>query len=193
MASETFYSPKAPVRWAHLINADEYEGKYSYSCELVLEPATNPSHKLFIEKLEAEFVALHGAKKARSSKGTPWKADREDPSKTVVRFKANRFENEDGTFSKGPRIVDAKKAAWDGRDIGNGSELIVGFTCYPWSRSEGCGITLQPRAVQVVSFIPREDPGESVAEGFEEQDGYSVADAAGGFVDEFGDSEEIPF
>lgn len=191
MASETFYSPKAPVRWAHLINADEYEGKYSYSCELVLSN-NDPSHKLFLDKLEAEFVALHGAKKARSSKGTPWKSDKDDASKTVVRFKANRFENEDGTFSKGPRIVDAKKAPWDGSEIGNGSELIIGFTCYPWSRSEGCGITLQPKACQVVSFVPREDPGEQVAEGFEEQDGYSVADA-GGFVDEFGDSEEAPF
>ena len=191
MASETFYSPKAPVRWAHLINADEYEGKYSYSCELVLSN-NDPSHKLFLDKLEAEFVALHGAKKARSSKGTPWKSDKDDASKTVVRFKANRFENEDGTFSKGPRIVDAKKAPWDGSEIGNGSELIIGFTCYPWSRSEGCGITLQPKACQVVNFVPREDPGEQVAEGFEEQDGYSVADA-GGFVDEFGDSEEAPF
>lgn len=191
MASETFYSPKAPVRWAHLINADEYEGKYSYSCELVLSN-NDPSHKLFLDKLEAEFVALHGAKKARSSKGTPWKSDKDDASKTVVRFRANRFENEDGTFSKGPRIVDAKKAPWDGSEIGNGSELIIGFTCYPWSRSEGCGITLQPKACQVVNFVPREDPGEQVAEGFEEQDGYSVADA-GGFVDEFGDSEEAPF
>jgi len=191
MASETFYSPKAPVRWAHLINADEYEGKYSYSCELVLSN-NDPSHKLFLDKLEAEFVALHGAKKARSSKGTPWKADKDDASKTVVRFKANRFENEDGTFSKGPRIVDAKKAPWDGSEIGNGSELIIGFTCYPWSRSEGCGITLQPKACQVVNFVPREDPGEQVAEGFEEQDGYSVADA-GSYVDEFVSDEEALF
>jgi hypothetical protein len=191
MASETFYSPKAPVRWAHLINADEYEGKYSYSCELVLSPATEPSHKAYLDKLEAEFVALHGAKKARSSKGTPWKADKDDASKVVVRFKANRFTNDDGTHSKGPRIVDAKKAAWDGSEIGNGSILIVGHTMYPWSRSEGCGITLQPRAVQVVNFVPREDPGEQIADGFEEQEGYSVADA-GSYHDEFAD-EEVPF
>jgi len=191
MASETFYSPKAPVRWAHLINADEYEGKWSYSCELVLDNA-NPAHKAFLQRLESEFVALHGAKKPRSSKGTPWKPDKDDASKTVVRFKANRFENPDGTFSKGPRIVDAKKAPWDGREIGNGSVLIIGFTCYPWSRSEGCGISLQPKACQVVEFIPREDLGEQVADGFEEQEGFSVA-AADGYVDEFGDDEEPPF
>jgi len=191
MASERIYSPKAPVRWAHLINADEYEGKWSYSCELVLSN-DDPTHQAFIQKLEAEFVALHGAKKARSSKGTPWKADKDDASKTVVRFKANRITNDDGTHSKGPRIVDTKKAAWDGQDIGNGSILIVGFTIYPWARSEGCGITLQPRACQVVEFVAREDMGEQVADGFEEQEGgYSVAPS--GYVDEFASDEEAPF
>lgn len=192
MASEIFYSPKAPVRWAHLINADEYEGKWSYSCELVLNNS-DPIHAAFLKKLDAEFVALHGAKKARSAKGTPWKPDKDDPGKTVVRFKANRFENADGTFSKGPRIVDARKQPWNGQDIGNGSELIVGFTCYPWNRSEGCGISLQPRACQVVTFVPREDPGEKVADGFDEiPDGYAVG-AADGYVDEFADDEEVPF
>jgi len=191
MASETFYSPKAPVRWAHLINADEYEGKWSYSCELVLSN-DDPTHAAFLKRLDAEFIALHGAKKARSSKGTPWKPDKDDASKTVVRFKANRFTNDDGTHSKGPRIVDAKKQPWDGREIGNGSVLIVGFTIYPWSRSEGCGISLQPKACQVVDFIAREDLGEAVADGFEEQDGFSVAAAADGYTDEFAD-EEPPF
>lgn len=190
MASEIFYSPKAPVRWAHLINADEYEGKWSYSCELVLSNDIQ-AHRSFLERLEAEFVALHGAKKARSSKGTPWKADKDDATKTVVRFKANRFTNDDGTHSKGPRIVDAKKAAWDGQDIGNGSALIVGFTIYPWARSEGCGITLQPKACQVVDFVAREDMSEQVADGFEEQEGgYAVAPS--GYVDEFAE-EEAPF
>ena len=192
MASETFYSPKAPVRWAHLINADEYEGKYTYSCELALEPASNPSHKLFLEELEAEFVALHGAKKPRSSKGTPWKPDKDDASKTVVRFKANRFTNDDGTHSKGPRIVDAKKASWDSSEIGNGSVLIIGFTIYPWSRSEGCGITLQPKACQVVEFVAREDLGDAVADGFEEQEGGFALAPATSYRDEFGD-EEPPF
>jgi hypothetical protein len=179
------------VRWAHLINADEYEGKYSYSCELVLDN-NNAAHKAFLAKLEAEFVAQHGAKKSRSAKGEPWRPDKEDATKTVVRFKANRFSNDDGTFTKGPRMVDAKKQPWDGQEIGNGSELIIGFTVYPWNRSEGCGVTLQPKAVQVVTLIPREDPGDKVADGFDEQDGYVVGQASE-YVDEFADDEEAPF
>jgi hypothetical protein len=39
--------------------------------------------------------------------------------------------------------------------------------------------------------VPREDPGEQIADGFEEQEGYSVADA-GSYHDEFAD-EEVPF
>ena len=176
MASETFYSPRASVRWAHLINADEYEGKWSYSCELVLDN-NNPAHQAFLAKLEQEFVAQHGAKKARSAKGEPWRADKEDPAKTVVRFKANRFTNDDGTHSKGPRIVDAKKQPWDGAAIGNGSKLVVAFDIYDWDGENGCGMTFQPRAVQVVEFVPYEqiDP----TDGFEEQEGYT---AGGGWV-----------
>jgi hypothetical protein len=44
----------------------------------------------------------------------------------------------------------------------------------------------------VVEFIAREDAGDAVADGFEEQEkGFSVADSSG-YVDEFGD-EEQPF
>ena len=188
MASETFYSPKAPVRYAHLITAELYKDKWNYSVELILDDA-NPSHKAFLARLEAEFVALHGAKRERAKGGEPWSSLGE--GKTRVRFKTRRFENSDGTFSKGPRLVDAKKQPWNGQEIGNGSEMIVGFTIRDWT-DDGAGISLLPKACQVVNYVPREDAGEQVAEGFEEQEGYSVADA-GSYVDEFASDEEPPF
>lgn len=178
--AEIFYSPCAPVRYAHLITAGLYEGKYSYSVELLLSPDTNPEHKAFIDKLEAEFVALHGTKKARSEKGTPWKKDKNDPSIVIVKFKSNRFENENEetgaiTYSKGPRIVDARRNQWNGSDIGNGSEMIIGFRFYPWTRNEGCGVQLRPKACQVVKFVPYEGDDAKAVDGFEEQEGYTVA------------------
>ena len=88
-------------------------------------------------------------------------------------------------------MVDAKKQPWNGAEIGGGSEMIIGFSIRGWDGEEGCGITLLPKAGQVLSFVPREDAGDKVAEGFEEQDGFSVADPSG-YVDEFGD-EEQPF
>lgn len=180
--AEIFYSPCAPVRYAHLITAGLYDGKYSYSIELLLTPTTTPEHQAFLDRLEAEFIAQHGAKKPRSDKGTPWKIDKSDPTITVVKFKSNRFENVNEitgavTYSKGPRIVDAKRNAWDGRDIGNGSEMIIGFTVYAWTRSEGCGVQLQPKACQVVKFVPYEGSESAAVEGFQEQEGYTVAES----------------
>ena len=184
MASETFYSPKAPVRYVHLIHADEYKGKWFYSVEMILDDS-NTAHKSFLARLETEFSAEHGAKKKRAPHGAPWAPIDGQPGKTRVRFKTNRFQNDDGTFTKGPRLVDAKKQPWNGAEIGSGSEMIVGFTIRGWDGEEGCGITLLPKAAQVVAYVPREDAGEQVAEGFDEvEGGYAVADA-GGFVDEF--------
>ena len=180
---QTIYTPRAACRWAHLINASEYEGKYSYSVELLLNN-DDKTHQAFLNTLEQEFVASHGTKKSRADKGEPWRPDKTESGITVVKFKANRFDNPDGTFSRGPRIVDAKRATWDGRDIGNGSEIIIGFTTYAWDAKQGCGLTLNPRAVQVLKFVPREDMGDAAADGFEEQDGFSVNDADD-FEDEF--------
>jgi len=186
MASETFYSPKAPVRYARLVNAGFYKDKWSYSVELILTDA-DPAHKAFLDKLESEFVALYGTKRQPAENGKPWLSL--GNGTTRVKFKTNRFENSDGTFSKGPRLVDAKKQPWNGQEIGNGSEMIIGFTVGGWK--EDVGISLHPKACQVVSFVPREDTsGDEVAEGFEEQEGYSVA-AADGYHDEF--SDEPPF
>jgi len=194
MASEIHYTPRATVRWAHLITPraqlDESKPK-AWTCELVLEPKSNPSHAAFIEKLEAIFTETHGSKKKRSDKGVPWKADKDDTSKVVVKFKTQQFTRDDGSTAPGPRVIDAKKQPWDGAAIGNGSEVILSFTTYGWERPEGTGLSLQPKAAQVVGFVPREE--QDATDGFEEQEGYSVAADAGGFVDEFSDSEEVPF
>ena len=181
MASETFYSPKAPVRYARLVSAGFYKDEWSYNVELILTDA-NPAHKAFLDKLESEFVALYGTKRQPAENGKPWHSLGDGT--TRVKFKTKRFVNSDGTFSKGPRLVDAKKQPWNGQEIGDGSEMIIGFTVNSWK--EDVGISLYPKACQVVSFVPREDTsGDEVAEGFDEvEGGYSVADA-GGFVDEF--------
>jgi hypothetical protein len=190
MASETFYSPKAPVRYFHLIHADEYKGKWSYSVEMILDNS-NSVHAAFLAKLETEFSAEHGAKKKRAPRGVPWGPLDGQPGKIRVKFKAYRFRNNDGTFSKGPMLVDAKKHPWSGAEVGSGSEMIISFSIWGYDGEEGCGVMLQPKAGQVVSFVPREDTtGEEAAEGFEEHDGYSVA-AADGYHDEF--AEEPPF
>lgn len=193
MATETFFTPQVPARWVHLITAREQldPGKpKAWSVDLVLDNS-NPQHKAFLVKLDQIFIDTHGSKKKRSDKGQPWKADKEDPGKTIVKFKALEFVRDDGSKAASPRIVDAKKQAWNGSAIGNGSEIIVAFTVYGWERPEGTGLTLQPKAVQVVEYVAREE--ENAADGFAEQEGYSVgAQPNSGYIDEF-TSDEAPF
>ena len=194
MPSEILYSPQAPVRWAHLITARETldpSKPKAFTCELLLS-SSNPKHVAFLTRLDQVFTDTHGAKKRRSDKGTPWKTDKDDGTLTVVKFKAQEFVRDDGSKAAGPRVLDSRKQPWDGSEIGNGSEVILAFTTYGWERPEGVGLSLQPKAVQVVTFVPRADLGDAAADGFTEQEGgYSVAQPAG-FVDEFGD-EEAPF
>ena len=51
--------------------------------------------------------------------------------------------------------------------------MIVAFDIYDWDGENGCGMTFQPRAIQVVDYIPYEqlDPTDS----FDELEGYSPA------------------
>ncbi len=184
MASELFISPCCPVRYAHLITAGFYDNKWTYSVELILDE-NNAEHKAFIEQLESEFVAHHGAKKNRAEKGTPWAIPGKNKNgKIFLKFKTNR-DFADGTQASPPPIIDAKRQPWDGREIGNGSELKIRYKIIRWDRGEGCGVTLIPKACQVVSFVPREDDGQQAAEEFDEvADGFALANDASGFVGE---------
>ena len=176
MAKDIFRTPLAAVRWAHLITPRHQLDRakpLAWTCDLLL-PSTDQQAQSFLLAMEDQFIALHGSRKRRAEKGFPWKADRERPSEiTVLRFKVPQFLRRDGSLSEGPRIVDAKKQPWTGAAIGNGSKLIVAFDIYDWDGENGCGMTFQPRAIQVVDYIPYEqlDPTDS----FDELEGYSPA------------------
>lgn len=193
-SAETYFTPQAPVRWANLITArtqlDESKLR-AWTCQLLLSPFTNPKHAAFLEKLESILTDTHGTKKRISDKGKPWKQDAKDPSITVVKFKTLEFVNDDGSKAKSPQIIDAKRNAWNGAAIGNDSELIIKFFAAGWEGPEGVGLSLRPRAAQVLVYVPRKE--EDATDGFEEQDGFNVADSTG-YVDEFaGQEEEAPF
>ncbi len=175
MAKDIFRTPLAEVRWAHLITPrhqlDKSKPK-AWTADLLL-PHGDEKAQSFLLAMEDQFIALHGSRKRRAEKGFPWKPDKEKPSElTVVRFKVPQFQRRDGSLSEGPRIVDAKKQSWDGAAIGNGSKVVVAFDIYDWDGENGCGMTFQPRAVQVVEFVPYEQLDPTA--GFEELDGYTA-------------------
>jgi hypothetical protein len=88
------------------------------------------------------------------------------------RVKVPQFQRRHGSLSEGPRIVDQKKQHLDGAAIGNGSNLVVIFNIYGWDGEKGCGMTFQPRVVQVFEFVPYEQ--DDPADGFDELDGYKT-------------------
>ena len=185
MAKEIFRTPLADVRWAHLITPRpqlDRNKPMAWTADLLL-PSGSEQTQSFLLAMEDQFIARHGSRKRRAEKGFPWKPDKEKPGEiTVVRFKLPQFQRRDGSLSEGPRIVDAKKQPWDGAAIGNGSRVIVAFDIYDWDGENGCGMTFQPRAVQVVEFVPYEQIDPTA--GFDEREGYSSADAI---------DAEIPF
>lgn len=186
--AKTLYSPLADCRWAYLIEprAQMDESKPpAWSVDLVL-PAANAKTVEFHKLLEESLVELHGTKKRRSPHGMPLKNDKQDESLLIAKFKSVQLTRRDGTVAQGPKVIDSRKQPWDGSAIGNGSRIIIAFRIHPWERPEGVGISLIPKAVQVVHFVPYiVDDG---VDGFEEQpNGYAVP----GFADEF--DEEPPF
>ena len=196
MATETFYSTQAEVRWAHLVEPRaqmDPEKPLAWSVELLL-PLQDTTSGSFLEMLERQFVEAHGSKKRRSDKGEPWKPDKERPDQLmVVKFKAQQLVRRDGSLAPAPRLIDARKQPWNGAAIGNGSRLVIAYVIHAWDRPEGVGITLIPRAAQVVHYVPYQESDPT--QGFQEQEGYSQAEAAlaAGGYDEFAGDDEVPF
>jgi hypothetical protein len=167
MPKELIKTPVGEVRWFKLTGAarpNKFDPTKApgWSTDFILDN-TNPDHQQFLLELEEQFSALHGAAK-KHSKAFPWgpleDKDRDgkvtrDNSKTVIRFKATQFSRNDGTTSEGPRLMDSAKNPWDhNKELANGSKVIIAFNIYAWQSPTGAGITLEPKAVMVVDYIP---------------------------------------
>lgn len=125
----------------------------------------------------------------------------EDMVDLVFKVKADGTDPKTGeTYSNKPKQFDAK-----GNPINVtlliGTEGKVSFTVFPWATAAlGYGVTLRPKAVQVLKLVER-GGADASAYGFEEEDGYAYGgDDFGG--DEHGEDqrhdsdetdEEIPF
>lgn len=166
MPSELLYTPPTEAQWIHLIDPRPQ-----------LDPAKPPAwtfnllfpsdHKIF-QELTEKINAIHGEKK-RDPK-LPWKPHPDREGIMVLKFKAVQLTRRDGTAIPGPRVVDAKKQEWAAGNIGNGSVLRACYFIHPFDRPDGHGVTLIPKSVQVLKFVPISDGSE----GFEEdENGYA--------------------
>lgn len=174
-------TPLVEVRWCKL-TGDARPNKFDpskrpeWSVEIVLDN-DNKGHMAWVEEMEGLYDKFHGDKRKHAS-WLPIKPDKEEPrKKTVARFKLPQFDRRDGGKSEGPTLFDSNKSPWPlGKEIGNGSKMIIGFDIYAWSGSTGAGLTFQPRAAQVVELVEYTAKNANPDEAFEVVNGGYVAE-----------------
>jgi hypothetical protein len=158
MAKELLKTPIGEVRWCKLVgpartNKFDPEKRPSWTTDFLLD-ATSKETMAWLQELEDKFQELHPAGRAHNH-GFPWKEGTgDDAGKVIVKFKLPEFTRKDGTTSEPPNLFDSARKPWPaGKEIGNGSKLIIGFDIYAWKGSAGNGMTFQPRAAQVIELV----------------------------------------
>ena len=171
-------TPVVEVRWCGLEKAPK-KNKFeptkprTWEVEILLEN-DNPKHMAWCEEIEALFDEVHQGKK-KSANWLPIKPDKDQPRKwQVCRMKLKEWVNEKGVASEGPTVFDGTSKEkqglkWDsGKAIGNGSKMVIGYDVFGWNTSSGSGLSLQPRAAQVIDHVAYESAGVTASDfGFE--------------------------
>ena len=175
VARELMRTPEVEVRWCKLLgearpNKFEPTKPPTWEIEVLLEN-DNPDHMAFCEMIEAKFDELHPGEK-KSAHWLPIKPDKDEPRKRQsCRLKLKEFTFKDGNKSEGPTIFDEYGKPWpQQQQIGNGSTMRIGFTIYAWKGPSGAGLSLEPRAGQVIKWIAAPDttqPTSAADFGFE--------------------------
>jgi hypothetical protein len=184
MPRELIVSPRGEALWAKVLGeaAEGYEddAPRAWSISLLLDPS-DPETIAFIERLEAQFWALHGKGVKVAANGWPFadettKDEKGRPvptGKVKFNFKRKEFTAK-GNAKPAPVVVDAKKKAWPQEMlIGNGSKVKVAFSPWAWSGPSGKGMSLELESLQVLDLVPFEKA--DAADAFSEEDGYEVA------------------
>ena len=171
MARDLKKTPLVEVRWCGLEkepkkNRFEPSKPATWEVEILLEN-DNKEHMAWCEEVEALFEELHPGKK-KSANWLPIKPDKEEPRKRqVCRMKLKQWIR-DGVSSEGPTVFDGtseekKGLQWDSATaIGNGSKMIIGYDVFAWEGPTGAGLSLQPRAAQVIEHMAFEGAGTGI-------------------------------
>ena len=158
MAKELMRTPVVEVQWCKLLgdarpNKFEPSKPPTWEIEILLDN-DNPEHMAWCEEIEGKFEELLPGER-KSANWLPIKPDKEQPRKRQsCRMKLKQFTFKDGGTSEGPTVFDKDGNLWDHKQlIGNGSKMRIGFDIYAWKGPSGAGMSLQPRAAQVVEWL----------------------------------------
>jgi len=170
MPSKTITTPAGIARFANLNRPDtkfSEVGVYKVNLEMSAEDA-----EPFLKQIEALFSEFVADKKRELKKdklklhAAPWE---ENDGLVQLKLKVPAVgKGKDGEeYSRKPKLFDASGKETDA-NIGGGSKIKVAVVPYCWyTASLGAGITLQPKAVQVIDLVTWGDGGSAESYGFD--------------------------
>ena len=185
---KTITTPAGIARYPHLNRPDKKfseVGEFKVNLELSSDEA-----EPFIKQIEGIFAEFLAAKKTELKKdklklhAAPWE-ENDGITMLKLRVKAVGKNKEGEEFSRAPKLFNASGEVITD-NIGGGSKIKVAVVPYCWyTASLGAGITLQPKAVQVLDLVTWGDGGSASAYGFD------VVEAPRASVKTGTDDEEI--
>jgi hypothetical protein len=192
---QSFTSPKGKLLWPYLaFPGRDFKGDGKFKLQTKLEFAPGAETDAFLATLDQ--IAKNGLleinarilEQNKTSKSPmqqkpalsahPYTRD-ENTGVTTVSFSVpSSFTSKVGTvYRNSVQFFDASgKLVVGDLPVGNGSTGRVSFTVYAWASKLGCGVRLEPKGIQVITFQTRgamsasEDASDY---GFEGTEGYS--------------------
>jgi hypothetical protein len=184
----TITTPAGVARYPHLNRPDtkfDDVGVYKVNLELTAEEA-----EPFIAQVEALLAEFVAEKKRELKKdklkmhAAPWE-ENDGVVQLKLKVKAMGKAKDGETYSRAPKLFNASGEVITD-NIGGGSKLKVAVVPYCWyTGTLGAGVTLQPKAVQVLDLVTWGDGGSAAAYGFD------VSEAKPETVKTGTDNEEI--
>jgi|688.fasta_scaffold72033_5 hypothetical protein len=178
--NKTLTTPAGIARYPRLNSPDtkfSEEGQYKVDLEMSAEDA-----EPFLKQIEAMFTEFLSAKLAEINnklvmEGLPKKAklkqhaapwtENDGMVQLKLKVKATGKGKDGETYTRQPKLFDASGQITN-ENIGGGSKLKVAVVPYFWyTASLGAGITLQPKAVQILDLVTWSSGGTAEAYGFE--------------------------
>ena len=170
MANKTITTPAGIARFPSLNRPDtkfDDVGVFKVNLEMSTEDA-----EPFLKQIEALFSEFVADKKRELKKdklklhAAPWE-DNDGLTQLKLKVKAMGKSKEGETFSRQPKLFGADGQPLEA-NVGGGSKIKVAVVPYCWyTASLGAGITLQPKAVQVLDLVTWGDGGSASAYGFD--------------------------
>ena len=182
MAQKTITTPVGIARFPSLNRPDtkfDDVGVFKVNLEMSTEDA-----EPFLKQIEALFSEFVADKKRELKKdklklhAAPWE-DNDGLTQLKLKVKAMGKSKEGETFSRQPKLFGADGQPLEA-NVGGGSKIKVAVVPYCWyTASLGAGITLQPKAVQVLELVTWGDGGSASAYGFDVSEAKSEAKRTG--------------